>query len=167
MALPIVLRLGLGLGFWPTFVPLVLLAIPPILTNTYVGIREVDRDIVEAARGLGMAERHVLARVEMPLALPLVFTGLRVAAVQVVATATLGAVVASGGLGRYIVDGLALQEYPRVLVGAALVASLAALTELAFGLVERRVTSPGMRPPDHAAIAGRGGMAVQPTGDPA
>jgi osmoprotectant transport system permease protein len=159
MALPIVLRLGLGLGFWPTFVPLVLLAIPPILTNTYVGVREVDRDIVEAARGVGMDGRQVLWRVELPLALPLVFTGLRVAAVQVVATATLGAVVASGGLGRYIVDGLALQEYERVLVGAALVALLAALTEVVFGMVERRATSPGMRPPDRIAIAGRGGMA--------
>jgi osmoprotectant transport system permease protein len=145
MALPLVLSLGLGLGFWPTFVPLVLLAIPPVLTNAYVAIREVDRDIVEAARGMGMRGTEVAWRVELPLALPLIFTGVRVAAVQVVATATLGAIVASGGLGRYIVDGLALQDYDRVVAGAFLVALLAILTERALGAAERLVTSAGIR----------------------
>ncbi len=145
MALPIVLNLGLGLGFWPTFVPLVLLAIPPILTSSYVAVREVDRDVVEAARGLGMDGAQVIRRVEVPLAAPLIFSGIRVASVQVVATATLGAVVASGGLGRYIVDGIALQEYDRLVAGALLVALLAIVTERAFGWAERIATSPGVR----------------------
>lgn len=157
MALPIVLNAGLGLGFWPTFVPLVLLAIPPILTNSYVAIREVDRDTVEAARGMGMREMEIIRRVEIPLALPLIFTGARVAAVQVIATATLGAIVASGGLGRYIVDGIALQEYDRVVAGALLVALLAIVTERLFGWLETQATSPGARlqsdAPEHIRVA--------------
>jgi osmoprotectant transport system permease protein len=140
--LPIVLRLGLGLGFWPTFLPLLLLAIPPILVNTYVAIAEVDRDTREAARAMGMRPLQVLLRVELPLGLPLVFAGIRIAAVQVIATATLGAIVASGGLGRYIVDGLALRQNERIVVGAVLVALLALGVDRLLALLERLAGPP-------------------------
>lgn len=158
MLLPLVLGLGLGLGFWPTVVALVVLTIPPILVNTYTGMRSVDPDMVEAARGMGMREREIALRVEMPTALAIVIAGTRVAAVQVVATATLGAVVASGGLGRYIVDGFARQEDGRMLAGAILVALLAIGTDQLFGLIERRGVSPGIRGrrrPQHPELAAR------------
>ncbi len=145
LALPLAFSLGLGLGFWPTLFSLIPLALPPILTNAFVGIRGVDRDVIEAARGMGLSETGILARVEVPLALPLILAGARTAAVNVVATATLGALVAGGGLGRYIVDGLALQEYDRLFAGALLVAALAIFVEVAFGTFERRATSPGLR----------------------
>lgn len=132
------IALGLGLGFWPTLFALVPLALPPILTNTFVAVRAVDRDIIEAARGMGLRETQILREVELPLALPLILGGLRTAAVNVVATATLGALVAGGALGRYIVDGLALQEYDRLFAGALLVAVLAIATELAFSIPAAR-----------------------------
>ena len=136
-ALPVSFALGLGLGFWPTFMAMLPLAIPPILTNSFVAIRSADRDTVEAARGMGMRELQVLRTVELPEGLPIVLAGLRTATVNVIATATLGALVAGGALGRYIVDGLALQEYERLFAGALLVALLAMGTELGFGLLER------------------------------
>jgi osmoprotectant transport system permease protein len=144
-ALPISFALGLGLGFWPTLIAVVPLAIPPVLTNTFVGLRNVDRDVIEAARGMGLSETGVLRRVEVPLALPLILSGIRTGAVNVVATATLGALVAGGGLGRYIVDGLALQEYDRLFAGALLVALLAIGVEVTFSTFERVTTSPGIR----------------------
>jgi osmoprotectant transport system permease protein len=128
---------SLAFGFWPTFLAMVPLALPPILTNTYVGIRGVDRDVVESARGMGMSELRIVRAVTFPLGLPLILAGLRTATVAVIATATLGALVAGGGLGRYIVDGLALQEYERLFSGAVLVALLAIGTEVAFGVLER------------------------------
>ena len=134
-----------GLGFWPTVIALVFLAIPPIVSNTYVGMREVDRELIEAARGLGMREREILARVELPIALPVILAGLRTASVQVVATATLGAIVASGGLGRYLIDGIATRDDVKIFVGAILVALLAIATELAFSAATRRVA--GAAPP--------------------
>jgi osmoprotectant transport system permease protein len=130
--------------FVPTFLAMTLLGIPPIVTNTYIGLREVDRELVESARGMGMREREVLARVELPVALPVILGGLRTAAVQVVATATLGAVIGGGGLGRYIVQGIARSDESRLLAGALLVALLAIGTEVAFGLVQRLVVSPGL-----------------------
>jgi osmoprotectant transport system permease protein len=136
-ALPISFSLGLGLGFWPTFMAMVPLAIPPILSNTFVAIRGADRDTVEAARGMGMRELQVLRAVELPAGLPIILAGLRTASVNVVATATLGALVAGGALGRYIVDGLQLQDYDRLFAGALLVALLAVGTELGFGVLER------------------------------
>ena len=144
-ALPIAFSLGLGLGFWPTLIALVPLAIPPILTNAYVGIRGVDRDVIEAARGMGLSELGILRQVEAPLALPLILAGARTASVNVVATATLGALVAGGGLGRYIVDGLALQEYDRLFAGALLVAALAIIVEVVFATFGDRSVSPGLR----------------------
>lgn len=131
------IALGLGLGFWPTLFALVPLALPPILTNTFIAVRAVDRDTVESARGMGLRESQILRQVELPLALPLILGGLRTASVNVVATATLGALVAGGALGRYIVDGLALQEYDRLMAGAILVALLAILTETGFGIFAR------------------------------
>lgn len=137
------IALGLGLGFWPTLFALVPLALPPILTNTFVAMRAVDADTVEAARGMGLRETQVLRQVELPLALPLILGGVRTAAVNVVATATLGALVAGGALGRYIVDGLALQEYDRLFAGALLVALLAIVTEATFGIFAKRARYSG------------------------
>ena len=127
-----------------TVLALVVFAIPPILTNAYVGIREVDRDVKEAARGMGMEGAALLRRVELPLALPLVTAGLRTAAVQVVATATLAAYIGAGGLGRFIADGFGLQDRPMILAGAILVALLALVTEIGLGRLEARLT-PGQR----------------------
>ena len=122
------------------------LALPPIVTNTYVGLSAVDRDLVEAARGMGMTGRQVLWRLELPIALPVVLAGLRTAAVQVVATATLGAVLGTGGLGRYLIDGIAQRRYEEMFAGAMLVALLAILTELFFAWLQRRTLSPGVLP---------------------
>ncbi|MDQ2912385.1 MAG: ABC transporter permease [Chloroflexota bacterium] len=143
--LVIAISFGLGLGFWPTVFALVPLAIPPILTNTYVAVREVDRDVVDAARGMGLSEEQILRSIEIPLGLALMLAGIRTAAVNVVATATLGALVAGGALGRFIVDGLALQEYDQLMAGALLVALLAVVTEVSFSAVERATVPPGMR----------------------
>lgn len=140
LLLPISLSYGFGLGFWPTFGALVALALPPIFTNTYAGVRGVDAAVVEAARGMGMRPLQVLWRVELPNALPLTLTGLRVSAVQVVATATLGAFVGFGGLGAFINEGFRQQDDGKLLTGAVLVALLAIATELAFGLVQRGLT---------------------------
>jgi osmoprotectant transport system permease protein len=128
---------GLAFGFGPTVVALTLLAIPPILTNTYVAIREVDRDTLEAARGMGMRGGQVFAKLELPLAAPVIVTGLRIAAVQVVATATLSALIAGGGLGRYIVDGFAQGDRTMTIAGAVLIAALAVVTELLLSLAAR------------------------------
>lgn len=144
-ALLLVLFPVFGLGFATAFPALLLLTLPPILTNTYIGIREVDRDMVDAGRGMGMGSLQILVRVEMPIALPFIVAGIRTAAVQVVATATLAALVAGGGLGRYIVDGFALQDDGQLLAGGLLVACLAILTERLLAAAERRVTSPGLR----------------------
>jgi osmoprotectant transport system permease protein len=126
-----------GLGFESALPALVLLAIPPILVNTVVGLRDVDRDMVEAGRGMGMTERQLLRDVELPAALPAIVAGLRTSAVQVVATATLAALVAGGGLGRYIVDGFATRRDDRILAGALLVALLALATERLFTVAQR------------------------------
>ena len=137
-----VLVFGLGLGYPEELRPavlfaMVLLAIPPILVNTYVGVQAVDPDAIEAARGMGMTEWQLLVGVEVPVALPVIIAGLRTAAVQVVATATLAALVAGGGLGRFIIDGLAVRDLPELFGGAILVALLAIATELLFAGIER------------------------------
>lgn len=140
LAFPVSLRLGLGLSDWPAIAALFLLGIPPILTNAYVGVRGVDADTLEAARGMGMSSREVLRSIEIPLAAPLIVAGLRISAVQIVATATLAALVAGGGLGRFIVDGFAQGNDGMTLGGALLVALLAITTELGFGVLERMTT---------------------------
>jgi osmoprotectant transport system permease protein len=142
IAYAIVLKItpSLAFGFTPTVVALILLSIPPVLTNTYVGIQAVDADTIEAARGMGMTERDVLLKLELPLAAPLIMAGLRTAAVTVVATATLSALIGGGGLGRFIVDGFAQSDEPMLVAGAILVAVLAILTEFSFALLERVLT---------------------------
>lgn len=139
LALPLTIRLGLGLGFWPTVIALWALAVPPILSNTHVGVRGVDAGTREAAEAMGMTPLQVLARLELPLAAPLIAAGLRTASVHVVATATLAALVAWGGLGRFIIDGFATGDEAMILAGAALVAGLALATEACFGLLEGRI----------------------------
>jgi osmoprotectant transport system permease protein len=134
-----------GIGAKPAFVALFALAIPPIVTNSYVGVSGVDADVREAARGMGMRERAVLLKVEVPLAMPLIMAGLRTSAVQVVATATLAALVAWGGLGRYIVDGLAQQDYVQEFCGAAMVAVLSIIVELGLGGLQRLAIPKGLR----------------------
>lgn len=136
---------GLGIGDRPAIVALTLFGIPPLLTNTYVGMRGVDADVRESARGMGMTRWQLLARVEVPLAVPLIAAGLRTAAVQIVATTSLAAIVAGGGLGRFIIDGLARQDEDMVVAGGLLVAGLALLTEGALAVVERAVTPGGRR----------------------
>ncbi|MEP6680257.1 MAG: ABC transporter permease [Chloroflexota bacterium] len=143
--LPITAGLGLGFGVPPTVIALFALAIPPIITNTYAGLREVDPELIEAGRGMGMRETELLTRVELPIAMPIVLAGLRTSAVQVVATATLGAVLGTGGLGRYIIDGIKQQDDPQLFVGAVIVALLAITTELSFAALQRAAVSPGIR----------------------
>lgn len=134
----------LGLSVWSTIIALILFAIPPVLTNTYVGMREVDRDAVEAARGMGMGGLQLLRKVEFPLAVPLMMNGVRLAAVQVVATATIAALVAGGGLGRIITAGYGRQDLPQVVAGAILVAIVALVVELLMEWL-RRVLDPVRR----------------------
>lgn len=134
----------LGLGEAPAILALALLGIPPALTNSYVAVRQVDRDVVEAARGMGMGGLEVLRTVELPLAAPVVISGVRTAAVQVVATATLAAVIAGGGYGRFIIDGFATGDNAQVLTGAIAVALLTVLVELALEALERAVTPRGL-----------------------
>ena len=121
------------------FLSMTLLAIPPIFTNVYTGIASVDDAYRDAARGLGMTTRQQLLRAEIPIAAPLLVTGLRIAVVQVIATATIGAYAGTGGLGRFIIDGFALQDYPQVFGGALLVATLAIIGDRALVAVERHV----------------------------
>jgi osmoprotectant transport system permease protein len=133
-----------GIGAQPAFFALLVLAIPPLVTNSYVGMAEVDPEIRESARGMGMTGWQSITRVEIPVALPVLLAGVRTAAVQVVATATLAAIVAWGGLGRYIIDGLAQRDSVQVFAGAVLVATLSVLTELALATLQRLVVSAGL-----------------------
>ena len=133
-----------GIGFWNVTVALVVLAVPPILTNAYVGVDEVDRDVVEAARGMGMRGREILWHVELPLALPLVFAGIRTSAVFVVSTATIAAIAGGGGLGDIIVN-QASYRLEGVIGAAICVAALALLADLAFGALQWLASPRGIR----------------------
>ena len=128
----------------PTIVVLAILAVPPILAGTYAGVEQVDPSARDAAAGMGMRGAQVLWRVEAPCALPLIASGLRSAALQVVATATLAATVSLGGLGRYLIDGIQQVDYAQMASGAILVAVLALLVDLAFAGVQRLAVSPGL-----------------------
>jgi osmoprotectant transport system permease protein len=143
----------LGFSLYPTVIGMVVLAIPPILVNAYTGIAEVDRDLVESARGMGLRERDILRGVEVPVAMPVLFAGIRSAAVQVVATATLGAIYAFGGLGRYIVDGVAQNDNGKLFGGVVLVATLALGAEASLSVAQRVLTSPGVRRAEPSAAA--------------
>ena len=140
------------IGSWFVFVALIVLAIPPMVTNAYVAIAEVPDDVRDAARGMGLTETQALLRVELPIAIPLVMGGIRTAAVQVVATATIAAQVGSGGLGRFIVEGFALgpSANDEVFAGALLVAGFALATELVFSFIQRAVTPAALRGVDSA-----------------
>jgi osmoprotectant transport system permease protein len=133
-----------GFGIVPVLVALTALAVPPIVTNSYIGVRSVDPEVREAAEGMGMRGRQVLWQVELPVAMPLIMAGIRTSTVQVVATATLAAIVGLGGLGRYLIDGLSQRDLPQVVGGAILVAVLSLVTELALGRLQTLVVPRGL-----------------------
>jgi osmoprotectant transport system permease protein len=128
----------------PTEIVLVLLAVPSILSNTFAGVQNVSPAVRDAAFGMGMTDRQVLMRVELPNSLPLIFSGFRSATLQVIATATIASYVTLGGLGRFIYDGLAQQDYPQMISGGLLVAALALLADLLLALLQRFTVSRGI-----------------------
>jgi osmoprotectant transport system permease protein len=138
LILPFTQAVDAGLGFflYPTLAAMSILAIPPILLNAFAGVSEVDAELVEAARGMGFTERGILQRVEIPLALPVILGGIRSAAVQVVATTTLGAIFGMGGLGRFIVDGIAQNDDGQLFGGVFLVALIAVSVEGSLALAQ-------------------------------
>ncbi len=142
--LVILMFLLVGYGFLPVLVALVALAIPPMMTNSYVGMRSVDPAVRQAATAMGMTGWQQLWRVELPIALPLVMAGLRTSAVQVMATAVLAAYVGLGGLGRYLIDGLSQQNLIEVFAGALMVAVLAIITEYSLAGLQKFLVSKGM-----------------------
>jgi len=142
-----------GIGSRPAYIALVALAVPPMVTNTYTAIRGVDPEVRESAVGMGLTGGQVLRRVELPMGLPLIMAGIRTSGVQVVATATLAALVGWGGLGRYIIDGLATRNFVEVFVGALLVALLSLVTEVGLAAVQRAVVPAGLQQ-DLAALPG-------------
>jgi osmoprotectant transport system permease protein len=135
----------LGTGFAPSLFALTLLALPPILLNTIVGMQGVDPDVVDAARGMGMTRKAILTRIQLPLAMPVMFAGLRTAAVQVISGAVLAAFIGGGGLGDFITAGIAMMAWPQILVGAIPVTLLALGADFAFGRLQRRLTPAGLR----------------------
>ena len=157
MVLPLTLALApvlgyspsLGLNFLPILVSMTLLAIPPILVNAYAGLRSVDRELIEAARGMGMRERQILRGIELPVASSVIIGGFRTATLSVIATATIGAILAGGGLGRFIFDGLnqGLAGRASIYAGAILVTLLAVAVDLILALIQRRLTPVGLRKP--------------------
>ena len=133
-----------GIGLWPVVFVLVILAVPPIVAGSYAGLESVSRQTIDASRAIGMTEWQVLLRVEVPLALPLSLGGIRSAALQVIATATLAAYVGLAGLGRFLVEGLAVRDYTLAIVGALLVAGLALLTDGVLAVFQILVTPRGV-----------------------
>jgi osmoprotectant transport system permease protein len=134
-----------GLGLLGPITALVILAVPPILAGTYAGVRNVDSAVVDAARGMGMRGHEVLFGVELPNALPLIIGGIRSSVLQVISTATIAAYVALGGLGRFIIDGLAIRDFPQMIAGSVLVALLAIIADLLLAGLQRLLVSPGLR----------------------
>jgi osmoprotectant transport system permease protein len=133
-----------GIGLLAPVIALTILAIPPLLAGAYSGLESVDRETIDAARAQGMTEWQILGRVEIPLALPLIVGGIRSACLQVVATATVAAYVGLGGLGRFIIDGQAVQDYPQMLSGALLVVVLALVLDAVFALGQHLATGARM-----------------------
>lgn len=156
LLVPISLRWGYGFEPWPVFIALTLLSVPPIFLTTFTAVAQVDPVVVDAARGMGLEDRRVLVRVEMALALSVVLSGVRVAAVQAVATEPIRAFLGGGGLGGYLRDGLGQNNDTLVLGGAILVAALAAVTGAAFGVLERIVVPKGVRRLRHAGSSHHG-----------
>ncbi|WP_028559065.1 ABC transporter permease [Paenibacillus pinihumi] len=137
LAVLVILLPLIGTGFTPALVALTLLACPPVLINTYMGFRSVEPSIIEAASGMGMSGGRIMRKVELPLALPLLLSGVKTAAVEVIASATLAAFIGGGGLGTFIINGLGMYKFSLLLVGAIPVALLAILSEIGFALIER------------------------------
>lgn len=144
LGLIILLVTLIGFSLVPVIIALVVLSIPPILTSTYAGLRAVNPAAVDAAKGMGMRPFQILFRVEVPMALPLILSGVRSATLQVVSTATVASYVGLSGLGRLLVDGIALNQYDRVIGGAVLVAILAIVLDLSAAAIQRLVVSPGV-----------------------
>jgi osmoprotectant transport system permease protein len=142
----------LGLGFLPAFVSLVILGIPPILLNTYTGLRGIDPAMIDAAKGMGMTRWQIITRVQTPLVQSVVAAGIRTSAVQIIATATLAAFIGAGGYGDYIVDGLYKLNSTEILAGAIPVAILAMLVELVLGWLQRVLTPVGLRPQGRGVV---------------
>jgi osmoprotectant transport system permease protein len=134
-----------GIGATPAFIALVALAIPPMVTNTMTAVAGVDAEVTESARGMGLTGLQVLTRVEVPMGMPLIMAGVRTSGVQIVATASLAALVGWGGLGRYVIDGLATRDFVEVSVGALAIAVLSLLTELVLGGLQRLLVPRGLR----------------------
>ena len=126
-----------GIGLMPPIIALVILAIPPLLAGSYSGLESVDRNTIDAARAMGMTEGQILRKVEIPLAAPLLIGGIRSAALQVIATATVAAYVALGGLGRYLFDGIQLRDTPKMLAGAVLVILIALVFDALFAAIQK------------------------------
>jgi osmoprotectant transport system permease protein len=145
LGLLILMVVLLGFSALTWLIPLAVLAIPPILVNTYQGVAGVDPDLKDAARGMGMSQWQVLWKVELPVAIPLIMLGLRTAAIFVVATATIAAEIGLGGLGRYIIDGLASNNYGEVAGGAAVIVVLALVVQVVFVGLRRLVVPAGLR----------------------
>jgi osmoprotectant transport system permease protein len=135
----------LGTGFLPSLVALALIALPPVLINTIVGLREISADVIDSARGMGMSNGDVLRRIELPLAVPVIFAGLRTAAVQVVSGAVLATFIGGGGLGDFITAGIAMMALPLMLVGAIPVTLLSIGADALFGALQRQLTPRGLR----------------------
>ena len=140
-----------GLGFTPTVIALIVLGIPPILLNTYTGIRGVDPAMIEAAKGMGMTTWQIATRIQAPIVTPLIAAGIRTSAVQIIATATLAAFIGAGGFGDYIVDGINVFNYTELIVGAISVAILAMLVEVFMGWLQRALTPEGLKVQEQAA----------------
>ncbi|HEX4207088.1 MAG TPA: ABC transporter permease [Ktedonobacteraceae bacterium] len=135
----------LGIGFKPTVVALIVLGIPPILLNTYTGLRDIDPATIDAAEGMGMTGWQIITRIQIPLVLPIVAAGIRTSAVQIVATATLAGLIGAGGYGNYIIDGLYKLNDTEILAGAIPVAVLALLIELFMSWLQTVLTPVGLR----------------------
>ena len=135
----------LGLGFAPAFVALAILGIPPVLLNTWAGLRGLDPAVIDAARGVGMTGRQIAVRIQAPLVLPVIASGARTSGVQIIATATLAAIIGAGGYGDYILSGLYQVDMTQILAGTIPVSVLALLAEIGLGAAERALTSPGVQ----------------------
>jgi len=152
-ALFIIFSIVKQLGFLPAIIALIILGIPPILINTYTGIRGVDPAAIDAAKGMGMTTWQIATRIQAPLVSPLVAAGIRTSAVQVIATATLAAFIGGGGYGDYIVDGISVFNYTELIVGAGSVALLAILVEVFLGWLQRALTPEGLKVQEQAVQA--------------
>ena len=142
-----------GIGFEPAVIALIVIGIPPILLNTYTGIRGIDPATIEAAKGMGMTTVQIATRIQAPLVTPLVAAGIRTSAVQIIATATLAAFIGAGGYGDYIVDGFNVFNTTELIVGAVSVAILAMLVEVFMSWLQRVLTPEGLKVQEQAAIA--------------